>query len=301
MSRDAGVMPDAGREFTRRVRQLVVDRLAQIAASLNVSVDVEQLAPGKLLRTRLAARLFEDTSDDDTAAAAVAACAATELVHSASLCHDDVIDSGLVRRGKPAFWRTRGVRGAILVGDLLLCESMDLLIPAVDADYVANFVAKVSETVRAETEQELTTRGRCPDEETCLRLARYKTGPLFALTAGISRWHDVKLRLALEEAGYMIGTAYQLADDILDMSGREKEAGKTLGTDMKRLKATLPAAWPDGQGRARDHIVELLRSTPIVLNEWPKERDAVTRFLENDLEPAIDSFVAPQEVSEATE
>lgn len=290
---DALVLTRAGvgQELVTRVQRLVLKRLGEIAASICAPIEAEQLTPGKLLRTRLAARLLQESDETAGTMGIVEACAATEMVHTASLCHDDVIDNGLLRRGKPAFWRTAGARGAILVGDLLLCEAMRMLLPAVDGSFVTNFIAKVSEAVSAETEQELMLRGGRTDVSTCLRLARSKTGPLFALTAGISRWHDEDIRPALEEAGYRIGTAYQIADDVLDTSGRETEAGKTLGTDMRRRKITLPATSPEGKALSRDLVVELLESSLEVLDEWPQEKEAVAEFLEHDLRPVIDFFV----------
>jgi len=251
-------------EATRRV---VAERLGRIASATGVG-EVGGLMPGKMLRTRLAGRLAGETSE-------------------ALLCHDDVIDNAVIRRARPTLWQATSPSGAVLLGDLLLCEALDVLIDVPGTPHLKHFVSKVREVIEAETEQELLLRGRAVDEPTCLRLARAKTGPLFAFTAWATGDENADLGAALEEAGYGVGTAYQLADDLFDVVAGEQEAGKTLGTDRARGKFTLPQV-PDGGGEAtRDHIRELCRSAVASLDNWPAKRTALVQFITDDLLPVF--------------
>lgn len=272
--------------FAGGVRKIIARRMARAASS--VRGNVVQLMPGKMLRTRLASRLVScpDARADHATVARI--CAATEMAHTASLCHDDVIDGGLMRRGRSALWRTTSASGAVLIGDLLLCEAMNIVCEAEDGRYVMPFVQKVREVCAAEAEQELELRGRQPDEQTCLRLARGKTGPLFAFVGLVCAGDDAALCEALEEAGYLIGAAYQLADDLLDVTGDEQFSGKTLGTDGRRGKFTLAQAPQENHRLVKGHISELCRSALDCLSARPWHRRTLAEFMRSDLGPVFD-------------
>jgi octaprenyl-diphosphate synthase len=275
-------------DLVSRVRERIAGRLERNVLSSGGLVDVLQLMPGKMLRTRLAGRLSSCGSPPLTASALESICAATELVHTASLCHDDVIDGGLVRRFRPALWRSAGAPAAVLIGDMLLCEAMELLLEMGGNRHTLDFVTKVREVCAAEVEQEFLLRGRTPDAGTCIRVARQKTGPLFAFLARACGGEDRALSSSLEEAGYCVGTAYQLADNVLDVSGRERAAGKTLGTDAGRGKLTL-AARPAHQGRgtALDCIAERCRAALQQVTAWPEAHEGLVWFLRCDLQPVL--------------
>ncbi len=111
---------------------------------------------------------------------------------------------------------------------------------------------------------------------------------LFAFVGQVCGGGDEALSAALEEAGYRIGTAYQLADDLLDTIGDEHTSGKTLGTDLKRHKLTM--AQSDGNGRQiiRGYISELCLGALDCLDAWPDAREAVAAFLGIDLQAVFD-------------
>ena len=273
------------------VRGLVEDRIHSAACVAGVVGDLGALAPGKMLRTRLAARLV--AADEAVAGdlpSVLHACAATELFHAASLCHDDVIDNAYLRRGQIAFWTATSVSGAVLIGDLLLSEAIELLRTTNEGRHLGTFMSKIQQVLRAETEQELLLRGRRLDTETCLRLCRGKTGPLFAFVAGVCAGEDRRLCGDLEEAGYRLGTAYQLADDLLDVVGTGEQAGKTLGTDSARGKYTLAQGGEEGRRRTERRIVELCASALACLRGRPVVRDALEQFLLLDLQPVLDRY-----------
>lgn len=278
-------------DFVARVRQLVADRIGVLPLPFVGEGVLPQLMPGKMLRTRLAARLLRVRPTALRHENVARLCAATEMAHTASLCHDDIIDRGLVRRGHAALWRVTSRSAAVLIGDLLLCEALDLLLHTESGRYMGSFVSKVREVCAAESEQELRWRGKPLDSHTCLRLARGKTGPFFAFVGQACGGDDKALSSALEEAGYRIGTAYQIADDLLDMTEKHAIAGKTLGTDSKRGKFTLAHDSVAGASTARKHVAELCSSALECLNAWPRAQDALAHFLVDDLQPALPADV----------
>ncbi|MEF8787466.1 MAG: polyprenyl synthetase family protein [Planctomycetota bacterium] len=272
--------------FADRVRNRLEECVRDVARRAGME-DVEaRLAGGKMLRSRLPGRIQEHAGAADPDVLREV-CTAAELVHTASLCHDDVVDGSEKRRGRPSLWTELGRTGAVLVGDLLFAEAVRVVREAADGAFMGDFAEKVKETSAAEAEQELVWRGEKPDEETHVRLARGKTGPLFALTACACAEPGHPAAEALEEAGYRVGTAYQLADDLVDVVGSEQTAGKTLGTDRRRSKYTLAMSGQDGPGRLRDRVEEMCRGALETLNKMPHMRDGVRGFLSEDMAPTL--------------
>ena len=275
-------------EFTADVGSLVAAGIGRAVGFTDQKVDVASLLPGKMLRTRLAGRLARRGRSDVSDTTLRNGCAAVEMVHTASLCHDDVIDSGLTRRGFPTLWKTTSPSGAVLIGDVLLCEALTLLVEQDGGRHLPVFIERVREVIQAEAEQELLWRGKTVSPATCMRLARGKTGPLFAFAARISAGENDPLAGILEKVGYDIGTAYQLADDLLDIAGREETAGKTLGTDRARGKLTLPEVSDGGRRDTRGLIVELCRSALAHLADYPSFQSGLDEFLSRDLQPVLE-------------
>ena len=277
-------------EFLASVREIVAARVGNVAAGL-VDLDTTQIMPGKMLRSRLAARLVAGGLDSGHWSDTARLSAAIELAHTASLCHDDVIDNAEVRRGLPSLWRLTGASGAVLIGDMLLCEAIELVIDTDGGSHLTEFLAKLKEVITAEARGELTLRGTILDEPTCLDLARDKTGPLFAFVAAACTSQDRDLAAALEEAGYLIGTAYQLADDLLDRIGNEERAGKTLGTDQRKGKFTLARDGQDAQDMLRRQVHRLCESAADQLTGWSNAEDAVRRYLVEDIQPLFQQLL----------
>jgi len=271
------------------VRTLVRSRLSRLRGLRADSLGA--LLGGKMLRARLALRLAGATLTPRKVVLAVSAV--VEMVHAASLLHDDVIDGAELRRGRRAFWRLTSTEVSILTGDLLLADAACLLAEMDDPTILPLFCQKVREMCEAEAFHELFLRGRSLSEEQCLNIARGKTGPLFAFAAGACAGGDGELATALEESGYRLGSAYQLADDLLDFSQDEEVAGKTLGTDFQRGKFTLAALYQcttSGGTSAKtptelvwSRVSELLASVSALLEPWPEVTAAVPGFIEADL------------------
>ncbi len=272
--------------FVRCASESITRCLRAAGAALGEFESIGKLLPGKMLRTRLAGRLQDAMGTN--AVGLTDLCAAVELVHTASLCHDDVIDNALVRRARPALQHAAGSAGSVLIGDLVLCQAMILVHHAAAGRHMLEFLARMQEVVAAEAAQEVIHRGRTLDEQTCLRIARQKTGPLFAFAARIcGDDDDDALSGALTEAGYRVGTAYQLADDLIDVLGDEQAAGKTLGTDAARGKFTLPQLPENGIAVTREHIGRLCQSAVGALTAWPAAREGVSKFILEDMQPVL--------------
>ena len=263
------------------VRALIHPRLERLRTAVGVEPDL--MVPGKMIRTGLAGRMEESGACRVSRETIAATCAATELVHTASLLHDDVIDEAPLRRRRPALWTCIGRSAAVLMGDALLCEAIDTVLRVEHGQYAALFVAKVRQVVEAEARQELLERGQALDTAACLRMAQEKTGPLFSFVTEVCAGSDWHLRHAMGRAGELIGAAYQLADDMLDVIGSEDRAGKTLGTDGLRGKFTLPQGGPPRLDETADMVDRLLDEAVAALAEWPAAQQGAASFICNDL------------------
>lgn len=269
--------------FLHDVDALVERTLARVRATIPGRPSLEGLVSGKKLRSRLVAHLAAAGMPGFDYDGAVAACATTEVVHSASLCHDDIIDEAELRRGRPTMWRRLGIPGAILVGDVLLVESFGVLATHGHPRAVAYFVDTLAWVARTEMDQELGHRGELGDAQRWWDVCEGKTGALFAFPARCAYPGDPRLAAAVHRAALCIGVAYQMYDDLLDQVGDEAEAGKTLGQDAERGKHTIPA--PKGQECevATSAIEGALAEAIEVVEAWPPVREAVARFIDRDL------------------
>ncbi len=238
---------------------------------------------GKMLRTNLAVSLLKGSIPGPGLAHV---CAAVELVHTASLFHDDVIDGATLRRGRPALWKQFSTSGAIILGDVLLCKALLLLVSSEGRVHLQQFTEKVQEVCLAEAEQELMNRGTVCSFETSLKIARYKTGPLFAIIARACGYGDEKLAAALEEVGYKMGTVYQLADDLIDELGDDAVMGKTLGTDRLRRKFTIAHNGESAQDISRRTIRALCDESIEALAEWPERQNGLSAYINEVILPA---------------
>jgi len=166
-----------------------------------------------------------------------------ELLHTATLVHDDVVDSAEKRRGLPsinAIWKNKV---AVLMGDYLL--SRGLLIAVENNDF--DFLKTITETVKRMSEGELLqiskTKKLDIDEETYFKIISDKTASLLSTCCEIGALSTTKDQdeiLAMREFGENLGMAFQIRDDILDYVGSSKLIGKPLGGDIKEKKITLP-------------------------------------------------------------
>ncbi len=196
---------------------------------------------GKRLRpllTLASARLCGYQGD-----AHVKLAAAVEFIHTATLLHDDVVDASSLRRGKLAANIVWGNKPSILVGDFLFSRAFQLMVETgsmVVLDILAGASAVIAEgeVMQLKADSNLATT-----ESDYLRIIAAKTAALFsaAAEAGAAIANSAADTIAaLRDYGYNLGIAFQLVDDALDYSGREKQMGKTVGDDFREAKVTLP-------------------------------------------------------------
>ncbi len=166
-----------------------------------------------------------------------------ELVHIASLVHDDIMDGADVRRGLPTAAAKWGHSLSVLLGDALFAYALELATLFDDIE-VCRTIARASRDVC--TGEILQTQRRFDLNLTVaeyLRVIEMKTAALFAVAASLgARLNDQpqSVQDALHRYGLRLGTVYQIYDDCLDLVGDEKKAGKTLRTDLIKGKLTLP-------------------------------------------------------------
>ena len=269
----------------KMVKQAMVKCLKDTNISKLLPANKNLLGSGKMLRSRLT--LFLANANGVEERVAVNAGAAVDMIHGASLLHDDVIDGGILRRGAPTFWKKYGTNGAILFGDLLMFKALGLLLEVDRSDLLKELIDRTGEVCRSEVEQELILRGSPGTWEECEQVARYKTGSLFAFAAVAGGANDPGQADALREAGFFLGTAYQLSDDVLDASGNEAVSGKTLGTDHQRGKTTAITATKNAPADPIDYIYSLLDASTAQLAAWPEIHDAWDHFLNVTMKPVL--------------
>lgn len=201
-------------------------------------------------------------ADDDERIRAIAV--ASELVHAATLLHDDVIDDGDERRGAPAARVIFGNSASILAGDYLLIEALQRVQRIHEPEILSELLATIAEMVEAEALQ-LERRGTLDaSRDAYLKIVDGKTASLFrwALSAGARLGTLTPAQLGeLENAGMSLGRAFQLIDDALDLEGESGAVGKDLFADLEQGKLT----WPTLVAAERDPsllaaLVELGRS-----------------------------------------
>ena len=170
----------------------------------------------------------------------LAAC--VELIHTATLLHDDVIDESKMRRGIPTANDLFGNKSSVLVGDFLFSKSFELMV-ANGSKSILKILSKTSSTLaEGEVMQLATVKNYLTDDQSYMNIIKAKTASLFSAASEISALlanQDNQTQKNLKKYGEYLGTAFQLVDDALDYIGNEK-LGKKIGDDFREGKITLP-------------------------------------------------------------
>lgn len=166
-----------------------------------------------------------------------------ELIHAATLLHDDVVDEAFIRRGNPSANRKWGNEASVLVGDFLFSKSFSLL--ALEGD--SKIIRSVSSASKELAEGEvlgLATKGDFDiSEDEYMDIIYKKTASLISVSCKIGAIIgnvSQEKEKALTAFGLKVGIAFQLVDDVLDYIGNPEKFGKTIGLDFQRKKMTLP-------------------------------------------------------------
>jgi octaprenyl-diphosphate synthase len=173
------------------------------------------------------------------------AISAVELVHAASLLHDDIIDDAPTRRGRPAAHVVMGTHAAVLAGDYLVARAFEDLGAAGQPVLQARLAQAVTELCEGEALERARRFDPAADLEHARLVNRLKTGALFgyAAEAGATlAGAPPATRAAAREYGLRLGEAFQIADDVLDFEGSPGALGKPVGQDLAQGAITVPMA-----------------------------------------------------------
>lgn len=166
-----------------------------------------------------------------------------ELIHAATLVHDDILDGADTRRGRPTPNAKWGNAMTVLLGDCLFAHALKLASGFSSPEMMRRLAEAASEVCSGEiiqTQRRFDLNLSVPDY---YRIIGMKTGALFAVATELGAYLNEAAPAtisALRTFGLRLGTAYQIYDDVLDLAGDEIKAGKTLGSDLRKGKLTLP-------------------------------------------------------------
>jgi octaprenyl-diphosphate synthase len=235
------------------VDALILQRMQSPVSVIPMLAEHLISAGGKRLRPLItvgAARLAGGKGE-----AALKLAAAVEFIHTATLLHDDVVDSSQLRRGRVAAHLIWGAPSSVLVGDFLFARAFELMVET-GSMKALEILARASRVI-AEGEVLQLTQAHDPrlSQATYLEIIGAKTAELFAAAAeagAVSSRADERGASALRSFGENFGLAFQLADDALDYTGSSETLGKNAGDDFREGKATLPLILAISRSGARE-------------------------------------------------
>jgi octaprenyl-diphosphate synthase len=230
---------------------------------------------GKHLRptlVALAAGCFSQPDESHVTAAVI-----IEMIHLATLVHDDVMDEAAIRRGSPTVAAKWGNEIAVLFGDCLFAQALKLASDFPTTE-ICRAVSLATNTVcSGEILQTQQRRNFAAARADYFRVIEMKTGELFTLSCDLAAFlsgAQPAARAALREFGAAVGTAYQIYDDCVDLFGTEADAGKSLGTDLAKGKLTWPVllAWERANAADRAALEKMITT-------WQPENFAPVKLL----------------------
>lgn len=237
--------PIIGKQLAH-VESILLETLSDPTYPLSEDTKKLVLSGGKMLRPALVliGSGFGKSGkrrDDRDRIAHIAA--AIELLHTATLVHDDILDKADVRRGVPALHTAFGTTNAILAGDWMFSRSFRLVADHADAKSARILARFIGTVCSAEINQDLSKFSFSTSRRSYLRTIAGKTAALFSLSLHVGASEakaDVLVTQALRRAGYDMGMAFQIIDDILDYESDDKTLKKPVGNDIREGLCTLP-------------------------------------------------------------
>jgi geranylgeranyl pyrophosphate synthase len=226
--------------------------------------------------------------------------ASVELLHTATLVHDDLIDGALLRRGMPTLNARWSPAATVLTGDFLFARAAKL---AAETDYLPLmklFSETLATIVNGELTQMFSARGVI-DRENYYQRIYAKTASLFemsALAASMVATENDDVRDSMKSFGYEVGMAFQIVDDILDFTGDQSTVGKPIGSDLLNGLITLPAIYfaeeypndedvlslPGGGWKDTERVqrlVDNIRKNAAIEQAMNEARQAISRALKS--------------------
>lgn len=275
----AGVaVPENGRVKTQNglagIYSVIADELTLVEST--ISTELRSTAPevelllshsrglgGKRLRPALL--LLTGKAAGSLSQSHVFAAAALEMIHLATLIHDDVLDDAKTRRHQKTVHTKFGTRPGVLLGDYLFTHSFSVGSKSESIEAVKMLAQASNLVCEGEIKQNAWQSDFTIDEPAYLQMVSEKTGELCAAGCGIGAaisGASVEKTEAFKSFGRDLGVAFQIIDDVLDLIGDAKTVGKTLGTDLQNRKVTLPVihALSKLDGDARESLLSNLNA-----------------------------------------
>jgi geranylgeranyl pyrophosphate synthase len=224
--------------------------------------------------------------------------ASVELLHTATLVHDDLIDGALLRRGMPTLNARWSPAATVLTGDFLFARAAKLAAETDHLPLMKLFAETLATIVNGELTQMFSARGVIERDNYYQRIYA-KTASLFemaSLAAAMVATEDEEMRASMKVFGYEVGMAFQVVDDILDFTGEESAVGKPIGSDLLNGLVTLPAIYyaeahpnnedilslPEGGWKDTDRVqrlVDNIRQSRAIQQSMDEARRAISRAL----------------------
>ncbi|CAN5381079.1 polyprenyl synthetase family protein [soil metagenome] len=253
---------------------------------------------GKRLRPALA--LMAGGATGEVTSGHVDLAVIVEMVHIATLVHDDIMDGAELRRGQPTANAKWGNSISVLLGDCLFAHSLRLATLFRDNDICRRIAEASAEVCSGEIIQTQRRYDLKLSTADYYRIIEMKTAALFAVACELSAYVNEaspEVTNALKTFGARLGTAYQVYDDCLDLAGTEEETGKTLGTDLRKGKFTLPVLLmlQSGQGLDSDGLRDLL------LREENMDEEALVKMIRDSGSVQAAAQVARRMLNEGRE
>jgi len=276
------------------LKNLVNNRLIEVEKLIEVKLDskvglIKKMSDyhlksgGKRLRALLTLGSAKLAGYDQKGTRDVNLSACVELIHSATLLHDDVIDESDLRRGMKTSNALWGNQSSILVGDYLLSRCFEIMVDDGDLEVLKLLSSTSSKIAQGEVKQ-LEHKGEADLlEETYIDIINLKTAALFSAatkTGACLAGSNEKEKSALESYGKNIGLAFQIADDALDYYSKEIIFGKKIGKDYYEGKVTLPLIiiFQRADSDERNFLIETFKKIKRTKEDFEKTLELIKKY-----------------------
>ena len=265
------------------VKEKIETSLMSDIALLNATNSSILSNSGKQLRPLLALLVARACSGHQISEATIRYAAAAELLHNATLLHDDVADNSDQRRGVPTIMSLMGPSVSVLVGDYWLVKAMEMILGSSEEDHMVTkiFSKTLSDLAEGEMLQLQKAQNGDTVQDDYLRIIYSKTASLFeaaCVSAAISVNASEEYMTASRNYAVALGIAFQIKDDILDYSGTES-VGKPLGVDILEQKITMPLLGAIAHAPAQESRIRGLVKGIV---DHPEYRDEIVTFVKEN-------------------
>ncbi len=247
-----------------RMREQAKDHHPDLQAALDHLID----SGGKRIRpniTLLTGKMLNGEMEP-----LITLSAAIELLHTATLVHDDLIDGSLLRRGIPTLNSKWSPAATVLTGDFLFAKAANLAAQANSIPVMKLFANTLGTIVNGEIAQMFSNRCN-PTMDQYYKRIYAKTASLFetsSLASAIISGADETKQEALRKFGYELGIAFQIIDDILDFTANQDQIGKPVGGDLRQGLITLPSLLYFDQNPSNEYVLEFFNRQCIPNNNY---------------------------------